>query len=105
MDDVSFASGIGFTDIVKRPSARAKDLRREELDHGRDLLLSKLEAVLPPLIIFTFKATAEKLLGAFPGNGFVNQKIGGSEVFVMPGPYENATSASKTLDDLKLYLN
>ena len=40
-DDAAFASGIGFTDIVKRPTARAKELWKRDFDHGRPQLLAK----------------------------------------------------------------
>ena len=100
-DDAAFAAGIGFTDIVKRPSAREKDVRREEFEHGRELLVEKLERHRPGLVIFTFKKTATKLFGAFEGNGFREDlQIGGAEVFVMPGPYEAHVSAQRTLEAL-----
>jgi TDG/mug DNA glycosylase family protein len=57
-DDVAFDSGIGFTDIVKRPTASAKELRAVEYEHGREVLEAKLERFRPELVIFTFKRTA-----------------------------------------------
>src|SRR5438132_6240762 len=65
-DDVAFASGIGFTDIVKRPTANAKDVRREEFEFGERLLREKLERVRPERVVFTFKKTGERLFGKFP---------------------------------------
>src|SRR5688572_18037945 len=37
-DDALFAAGVGFTDIIKRPTGRAISLRPEEFVHGRALL-------------------------------------------------------------------
>jgi TDG/mug DNA glycosylase family protein len=103
-DDEAFAAGVGFTDIVKRPTARAPDVRAEEYEHGRGLLTAKIERYTPRLLIFSFKKTAETLFGSFSGNGFVSGlEIGVSDVFVMPGPYESRGAASKTLGELAAY--
>jgi TDG/mug DNA glycosylase family protein len=97
-DDLAFAEGVGFTDIVKRPTPNAKGIAREEYEYGKQLLAGKLIEYCPELVIFTFKKTAEVLFGKFAGNGFVEGlHLSRSEVFVVPGPYEAATSASATL--------
>jgi double-stranded uracil-DNA glycosylase len=97
-DDAAFGAGIGFTDIIKRPTVAAKDLRAAEYEHGREVLDAKLERVQPELVIFTFKKTAEVLFGRFSGNGFVpGLELAHSQVFVMPGPYEAGATARKTL--------
>jgi double-stranded uracil-DNA glycosylase len=90
-DDSAFAAGVGFTDIVKRPTkARPRSAHRGAV-YGAELLRAKLTVYEPQLVIFTFKQTAEMLLGNFAGNGFVpGLKLARSEVFVMPGPYEKA---------------
>src|SRR4051794_28870307 len=41
-DDDAFACGIGFTDVVKRPTPSAKDVSSVELRHGADHLAAKL---------------------------------------------------------------
>lgn len=103
-DDETFAAGVGFTDIVKRPTEKASQVRPEEYEHGRGLLEAKLEQHRPRLVIFTFKETAKKLFGSFSGNGFVpGMKLAHGDVFVMPGPYESASTASKTLNELAAY--
>lgn len=50
--------GIGFTDVVKRPTARAHDLRPGELEHSRELLEAKLSDQKLEKVFFTFKASA-----------------------------------------------
>jgi TDG/mug DNA glycosylase family protein len=100
-DDAALRAGIGFTDIVKRPTPSAKDVRPEEYAHGRELLEAKLNRFRPDLVIFTFKKTAETLFGKFAGNGFMpNLRLAHSEVFIMPGPYESRTTAQSTLQRL-----
>jgi double-stranded uracil-DNA glycosylase len=99
-DDAAFAVGIGFTDNVKRPTASAKDLRAEELAHGKSILVSKLEAVQPAIVAFTFKKTATVVVGKFSGYGFIGMTLAHGEVFVMPGPYERADRVALTLAEL-----
>ncbi len=100
-DDAASGAGIGFTDIVKRPTRSAKELRSAEYEHGRGLLEAKLEHYRPELVIFTYKRAAEGLFGSFVGNGFIaSLSLSHSDVFVMPGPYENAETAAATLQEL-----
>lgn len=100
-DDAAFASGVGFTDIVKRPTAKAAALCPAEFEHGQNLLEAKFEAHRPELVIFVFKKAAESLFGSFSGNGFVlGLRLAHSEVFVMPAPYESNTTVYPTLDTL-----
>ena len=105
-DDAAFAAGVGFTDIVKRPTRDAAALSAAEFEHGRRMLKSKLEAQRPALVIFTFKKAAVKLLGSFAGNGFVpGLNLANSEVFVMPAPFEGNMTAYPTLDTLAARLS
>lgn len=101
-DDAAFAAGVGFTDVVKRPTARASELTAEELTHGRSVLEEKLAAVEGPLVIFVFKKAATTTLSGFRGNGFLpDLRLGRSEVFIMPGPYESTDTAKVTLSELR----
>jgi double-stranded uracil-DNA glycosylase len=100
-DDAAFSAGIGFTDVIKRPTPNAKGIPAAEFAHGKRLLSEKLRLTRPGWVIFVFKRSAETLLGKFPGNGFVpGLSLGESQVFVMPGPMEALGSANKTLDEL-----
>jgi double-stranded uracil-DNA glycosylase len=101
-DDIAFASGIGFTDIVKRPTGKAGEVRREEFEHGRELLRGKIENAAPRLVIFTFKKTAEVLFGTIAGNGLIHGRtLGESPIFVMPGPYAARADVEERLRDLR----
>jgi TDG/mug DNA glycosylase family protein len=99
-DDDAFTAGIGFTDIVKRPTRSESEISPDELQYGRSLLLEKLEAVRAELIIFTFKKTATVIFGRFDGFGFIGRTLAGGEVFVMPGPYERADRRDQALAEL-----
>jgi double-stranded uracil-DNA glycosylase len=100
-DDLAFEMGLGFTDIVKRPTGGASEVRAEEFAYGRPLLTAKVEAVSPKLLLFVFKETAKKLLGPFAGNGLLaGRTLAGAEIFVMPGPYERRDLVEQRLREL-----
>jgi len=100
-DDQAWAQDIGFTDAVKRPTARADALLSGELAHGRELLEARLAEVATPLVIFTFKKAAVTLLGHFDGHGLLQGRtLGGAEIFVMPGPMERANHVQRALREL-----
>jgi TDG/mug DNA glycosylase family protein len=101
-DDAAFLAGVGFTDIVKRPTARANAISAAEFEHGRELLAEKLRRHRPALLIFTFKKTATTLLGPFKGHGHRPElEFAGGQVFVMPGPYERADRVAAALEQLR----
>lgn len=101
-DDAGARAGTGFTDVVKRPTARAQDIRQDDYEFGRALLERKLAEARPSLVIFASKQAAEKFFGDFKGNGFVEGlAIGSAAVFVMPGPGENRERAERTLSELR----
>ncbi len=99
-DDGAVAVGVGFTDIVKRPTARSSEVSDSEMRYGVDALRTKLEVVRPPALIFPFKRAATILVGKFDGNGWIDRPFAGAELFVMPGPYEAATTARATIASL-----
>jgi TDG/mug DNA glycosylase family protein len=99
-DDAAVASGIGFTDVVKRPTPRADQVMPDELRHGRELLERKLSSVGRPPLIFSFKAAAVALVGTFDGNGWLEGTFAGCRLFVLPGPYEKHASAESTIATL-----
>jgi TDG/mug DNA glycosylase family protein len=100
-DDVAYSNGIGFTDIVKRPTPSEADVRADEYEYGRPLLARKLEDVRPGFVIFSFKKVAERFFGPFSGNGFVpGLRIGRADVFIMPGPYEKRENVEARLSEL-----
>ena len=57
------AAGIGFTDIVKRPTPGEGDVTREELEYGRQILFRVLSERAVPLVICVFAKPVKALLG------------------------------------------
>jgi TDG/mug DNA glycosylase family protein len=99
-DDIAFARGIGFTDVVKRPTARSDEVPDSEMRHGVELLREKLQAIRAPVLIFPFKRAAVAVVGKFDGNGWLTQRFAGADLFVMPGPYESTSTATATIGQL-----
>jgi len=105
-DDRAFAGGVGFSDVVKRPTGSAAEVPKSELAYGRALLENKLRETGTPLVIFTFKKAATALLGDFSGHGLLTpaRRLAGARVFVMPGPYEQRDRTDRALEELKRHL-
>jgi TDG/mug DNA glycosylase family protein len=100
-DDRAYRAGIGFTDVVKRPTRSASEVSPHELLVGRHILEDKLRALEVPLVIFTFKKAATSLLGDFQGHGLLpTARLAGGRVFVMPGPYERREQTDRALQQL-----
>ncbi|MFN8122257.1 MAG: mismatch-specific DNA-glycosylase [Thermoleophilia bacterium] len=101
-DDALLAAGIGFTDVVKRPTARADGLGAAELRHGAALLRERLLEHRPGLVLFTYRRAADALLGARSGTGLLPRSgPGGADCFVMPGPYAPAAAVAPALEALR----
>jgi TDG/mug DNA glycosylase family protein len=104
-DDALFELGVGFTDIVKRATARADALSPAEFDYGRALLRDKLGSVAPTLVVFTFAKTAKVLFGPGAKTGFFDPGDGsGMHHFAMPGPYEKVAPRDAMLDELARFI-
>jgi TDG/mug DNA glycosylase family protein len=100
-DDRAFAAGIGFTDVVKRPTGNANQVSPHELVVGRRILEEKLRVLEVPPVIFTFKKAATSVLGGFSGHGLLPAaRLAGGRVFVMPGPYERREQTARALQEL-----
>lgn len=100
-DDRAYSAGLGFTDLSKRPTARAHELPTDELNRGRSRLEGRLRALEIPRIIFTFKKSAVVLLGRFDGFGIIDRRLFGAEVFVMSGPMAPAEHRERAISELR----
>jgi TDG/mug DNA glycosylase family protein len=84
--------GIGFTDVVKRPSASASDLKAADFRQGVPLLRQRLEAADPLVVVFNgltgFNAYRRYAEGVREGAALGRQatRIGRSRVYVAPNP-------------------
>lgn len=104
--------GYGLTDVVKRPSRQAAEVRPEEFRAGRPILEAKLLAAAPRIVCFNGKTGAVGYFGKEAAIGFGRQplRIGEARVFVAPStspanagfPYEAKRQA---FADLKGWLD
>jgi double-stranded uracil-DNA glycosylase len=84
--------GIGFTDVVKRPTARAGELTAEEFSEGVRDLVVKLETFRPRIACFHgmmgYRPFIRVLNPALPKSELGEQAIqlGRSRLFVIPNP-------------------
>ena len=96
--------GMGLTDVVKRPSGGASDLRAADFRRWAPVLKEKLER-LQPLIVCFHGATAYRSYLKYaegveerPELGIQTRTIGSSKVFMVPNP--SPANAAFSLDTL-----
>jgi TDG/mug DNA glycosylase family protein len=93
-DHALLAFGIGFTDIVKRPSANAAGLGRAEFDAGAAQLVSKLRRCHPRIACFhgmtAYRPFHRTLMPGSvehgPELGPQPLMLGRTQLFVVPNP-------------------
>ena len=96
--------GIGFTDVVKRPTPQASGLRAADYRKWAPVLRQKLERFRPRIACFHgmtgYKAYLKYGEGVDerPELGLQGRTIGGARVFVIPNP--SPANAQYSLDDL-----
>lgn len=103
-DDDFVALGHGLTDIVKRPTRDARELRRDELLAGVQALQEKVRAWQPGMIVFVFKRAADLALGsrAAPGPG---ASFEGVPTFLLSGPYAASDQTDRVEAELRSALS
>jgi len=91
-DRALLEQGFGFTDVAKRPSARAAELTSAELAAGTKLLIEKLSKYRPRIACFhgvtgyrPFQAVFAPSLGA-SRLGLQAIRTGETRLFVVPNP-------------------
>ncbi len=78
--------GIGFTDVVKRPTHSSGDLRQDEFDVGAKITLKKLQEAQPQIACFVGLLGATAFLGRHVKPGPLPDKMGAIRLFAMPSP-------------------
>jgi len=84
--------GFGFTDVVKRPTARAAELAASELAAGVAQLVAKIERFAPRIACFHGITAYRQFHRALPGAsddpalGLQASRLGRSALFVLPNP-------------------
>ena len=103
-DREALSQGIGFTDIVKRPSARASEIRTSEFREGAHLLKARLLRVRPAAVCFNGMTAYRNFLkyaGDADAAGFFGRQaepIGDATAFAVPSP--SPANARFSLEDL-----
>lgn len=96
--------GIGFTDLVKRPSRQASVLRAKDYREGAPALKEKMLRWEPAIVCFQGLTVYANYLRYVEGLklkvalGLQTQTIGASRVFVVPNP--SPANAQFSLDTL-----
>ncbi|TCK17250.1 G/U mismatch-specific uracil-DNA glycosylase [Thiogranum longum] len=109
MQQLLEGEGIGFTDVVKRPTRGAADLRAADYRQGAPRLLALIESLEPRWAWFHGKLAWQHFLrhadieGDDEGWGQQSFAIGSSQVFVTPNP--SPANAAFSLDDLIAHYN
>jgi mismatch-specific thymine-DNA glycosylase len=76
--------GIGFTDIVKRPTPGIDQLPPQERRDGGPVLQEKLEACRPRVVCFNGKEVYRWFSGRSCELGLQRERVAGAAAFVMP---------------------
>jgi mismatch-specific thymine-DNA glycosylase len=87
--------GIGLTDLVKRPTRGADELKREDFAEGRIVLSQKLEEYGPRVVAFNGKTTYEQFAQRKCKFGLQKELLYGAQVYVLPatgGPLGKSSS-------------
>lgn len=100
-EEAGLAQGVGFTDIVKRPTPREVGVSAAELAHGRVVLATKLASRHVRLVIAVYRQPVAALLGAEGTPGLQPARTSwGAQVFRLPGPFETQARADAVMWEL-----
>lgn len=101
-EEAALSAGVGFTDIVKRPSRGEGDVGKDEIAYGAKTLGEKLGARGVPLIVCVFRHPVAALLGSAGTPGLQSRTTSwGAQVFRMPGPYERRERVAEIMAELR----
>jgi len=96
-DDAAFEKGIGFADLVRRPTANAQGLTPVEITAAVPDLLMRLGSTgdRPP-ILFVFRVAANAVAQSLKDAGY--------SIFLMPRPFDRTENVERELASLKAAL-
>ena len=103
-DDEALEQGIGFTDVVKRPTGGSSGLRAADFREWAPVLREKLERFQPLIVCFHGATAYRSYLRYAEGSnetvehGLQPRTIGPSKVFLVPNP--SPANAAYSLDTL-----
>lgn len=78
------ALGIGLTDLAKHHVGNDNQLPRDAFDVAA--LRERIERHAPRVLAFTSKAAARAALGRTAGYGLQEERMGDTQLFVLPSP-------------------
>lgn len=110
-DDAAVSQGIGFTDLVPRPTARASQIPAGERAAGVEVLRAELSDRRPGLILAVFKPPVVALFGRGHGaSGLQTARFEGIPVVKLPVTNTRREVAAAATDEVarvwqKLYPN
>jgi TDG/mug DNA glycosylase family protein len=99
--------GVGFTDLVKRPTPQVKDLKVGDYTTWAPLVKTKLLKYQPLIVCFQgvmcykFYLKYVEHLAESPKLGIQKNTIGNSRIFVTPNP--SPANAQYSIDDLSYW--
>ena len=103
-DHLAFEQGIGFTDLVKRPTANASELRAKDFRAGAADLRERLNSCRPGIVCFNGITACRNYLkygeqqDRSVSPGFQEERWFGADIFMVPSP--SAANAGVSLDEL-----
>lgn len=101
-EESALQSGVGFTDIVKRPTAGERQISKAEIEFGTELLSTKLSSRDVSLVVCVFRHPVGVLLGSFGVPGLQTRRTSwGAQVFRMPGPFAPAAEVAEVMGQLQ----
>jgi len=104
-EDAALSAGVGFTDIVKRPSRGEGDVGNDEIRFGSAHLAEKLRSRGVNLIVCVFRHPVKVLLGSEGVPGMQAKRTSwGARVFRMPGPFDKRENVARVMAELTSHL-
>jgi len=95
-------AGVGFADLVRRPTKAATDLTGGEIAYGKSRFEVNMAARGVPLVIGIYAPPVESLLGIKPQPGYQRERTAwGARVFNLPRPYLKAETAAEVMSTLR----
>jgi integrase/G:T/U-mismatch repair DNA glycosylase len=96
-------AGVGFADLVRRPTHSAKDVPNTERTYGRELFVRSMAERNVPLVIGIYEPPIAALMQSETKPGYQDAMTSwGARVFRMPGPMHERDEAAAIMATLGL---
>ncbi len=98
----ALTAGVGFTDLVKRPTRRASELRAAEYDAGVARIARLVHSFRPAVLCFVGLEGWRRAVDRTASPGWIPVGFEGSQAYLMPST--SGLNAHASLDDLVAHL-